>query len=87
MSEHSKGGRMSWLAVSTIILGFVLGALGLILGPTWWLFWVGVAVAGLGGIVGLAFDIFGDVTLDPDRGPQHIGRRDRVARGRAESQG
>jgi hypothetical protein len=86
MSEHSKGSPTSWLAVGTIVLGFVLGTLGLILGPTWWLFWVGAAIAGVGGIVGLAFDIFGDVTLDPARGPQHVSRRERVQR-RAESQG
>jgi protein-S-isoprenylcysteine O-methyltransferase Ste14 len=45
------GRPISWISVSTIMLGFLLGALGLILdshGPTWWLFWTGVGLTVLG---------------------------------------
>ena len=43
---HPVHGRpVSWAAVSTIVVGFIVGGFGLMIGPTWWLFWVG---AGLG---------------------------------------
>jgi hypothetical protein len=58
---HSVHGRpVSWAAVSTIVVGFIAGGLGLMIGPTWWLFWVGVAVAAIGGLLGLATNIFDD---------------------------
>ena len=34
--------------------------LGLILGPIWWLFWVGVAMCAVGGVLALATHIFDD---------------------------
>jgi ABC-type uncharacterized transport system permease subunit len=54
------GRPVSWVAVSTIMLGFLLGGAGLILGPAWWLFWVGVGLAAAGGLLALATDIFSD---------------------------
>jgi hypothetical protein len=54
------GRPVSWVAVSTMMLGFLVGGLGLILGPAWWLFWVGAGLAAAGGLLALATDIFAD---------------------------
>jgi len=54
------GRTVSWVAVTLIVIGFVAGGLALVFGPTWWLFWVGLGVAALGGLLGLATNIFED---------------------------
>ncbi len=54
------GRPVSWVAVSIIVAGFIAGGLGLVIGPTWWLFWTGAGIAALGGILGLASGIFDD---------------------------
>lgn len=61
--EHS-GRPTSWVAVTVIIVGFTIGGLGLVLGPTWWLFWAGVGVTVVGGIFGLATGIMDDYTTE-----------------------
>ncbi|WP_344835511.1 HGxxPAAW family protein [Actinocorallia longicatena] len=65
MSEsQSHGGRpKSWLGVGVVFLGFLLGGIGLVAGPAWILFWVGVAIAVVGGVFMLATGIFEDVVL------------------------
>jgi hypothetical protein len=72
---HARGRPASWVAVFVIVAGFVIGGLGLILGPTWWLFWAGAGIAAVGGIIALVTDIFADVTVDPAHGPAHVTRR------------
>jgi hypothetical protein len=57
---HYRGRRVSWVAVSTIMVGFVVGGLALVFGPTWWLFWVGLGLAAAGGLLALASNIFDD---------------------------
>lgn len=54
------GRRVSWVGVSIILVGFIVGGIGLIAGPTWWLVWAGGAVAAVGGILALATGIFND---------------------------
>lgn len=54
------GRKVSWVAVSVVMAGFVAGGLGLILGPTWWAFWMGLGLAIAGGLVALATNIFED---------------------------
>jgi hypothetical protein len=54
------GRSVSWVAVTLIIIGFVVGGLALVFGPTWWLFWVSLGVAAVGGLLGLATNIFED---------------------------
>ncbi len=73
---HARGRASSWVAVSLIILGFLVGGLALPFGPLWWLFWVGVGLVVVGGIIALAIDIFEDVTVDPAHGPDHVTRRE-----------
>jgi len=54
------GRPVSWVAVTLILVGFVAGGLALVFGPTWWLFWVSLAIAALGALLGLATGIFDD---------------------------
>jgi hypothetical protein len=54
------GRTVSWVAVSIIMVGFVVGGLGLIFGPTWWVFWVGAGAALVGGLLALGTHIFDD---------------------------
>ena len=57
---HYSGRPVSWVAVSLIIVGFLAGGLALVFGPTWWVFWVGIAVAAVGGLMALSTGIFDD---------------------------
>ena len=54
------GRPVSWVAVSMIMVGFLIGGLALVFGPTWWLFWVSLGLAGLGTLLALATGIFDD---------------------------
>jgi hypothetical protein len=58
--ESFHGRPVSWVAVSIIIVGFIIGGVGFVVGPTWWLVWTGGGVAAVGGILGLASGIFND---------------------------
>jgi hypothetical protein len=58
VSHHGR--PVSWVAVSTMMAAFLVGGLGLILGPIWWLFWLGVAMCAVGGLLALATNIFDD---------------------------
>lgn len=60
MAEHKAGRVTSWIAVAVIIAGFIVSGLGLILGPTWLMFWVGVGIVVLGGVYALAVGIMED---------------------------
>jgi hypothetical protein len=54
------GRPVSWVAVSLILAAFIIGGLALVFGPTWWLFWVSLGIAAVGGLLGLATNIFND---------------------------
>ncbi len=54
------GRTVSWVAVSVIMIGFLVGGLALVFGPTWWLFWVGLGLAAVGGLMALSTGIFDD---------------------------
>ncbi len=54
------GRRVSWFAVSVIMAGFVCGGFGLVLGPTWWAFWLGLGLVVAGGLLSLAINVFED---------------------------
>ena len=58
--EPFHGRPVSWVAVSIIMAGFLVGGLGLVFGPTWWVFWVGVGAAIVGGLLALGTHIFED---------------------------
>ncbi|XRQ14674.1 HGxxPAAW family protein [Actinomadura welshii] len=68
MSTGSHAGRpKSWVAVSIIFVGFVIGGVGITLGPDWVVFGIGAALIAVGGIVALAVDIMTDVVIDEPR--------------------
>jgi len=54
------GRTVSWFAVSLVMAGFLCGGLGLVFGPTWWPFWLGLGMSVLGGLIALATNIFDD---------------------------
>jgi hypothetical protein len=54
------GRTVSWVAVSLIMVGFLVGGLALVFGPTWVVFWVGAGLAVVGGLLAMATDIFED---------------------------
>jgi hypothetical protein len=57
---HFSGRRVSWVAVIIIIIGFLLGGVALVAGPVWWLFYTGLGVVVVGGILALSTGIFND---------------------------
>jgi hypothetical protein len=54
------GRPVSWVAVSLIMIAFLIGGFALIFGPTWWMFWFGLGLAAVGGLIALATNIFQD---------------------------
>jgi hypothetical protein len=57
------GRAVSWFAVSTIMAGFLVGGLALMLGdggPVWWLFWTGAGLAVAGLLLSVATNTFED---------------------------
>ena len=54
------GRVVSWVAVSIIMVAFLIGGLALVFGPTWWLFYASVGLAVAGGLIALATNIFED---------------------------
>ncbi|GAB3654174.1 hypothetical protein GCM10027589_12710 [Actinocorallia lasiicapitis] len=72
MSTSHAGRPRSWVGVGVVFLGFLLGGIALVTGPLWILFWIGVAVAVLGGLGMLLGGVFNDVVLSEpiDGGPR-----------------
>jgi hypothetical protein len=53
------GRPVSWVAVSLIMAAFLIGGLALVF-SVWWLFWAGVAVGAIGGLLAVGTGIFND---------------------------
>ncbi|MEV0581948.1 HGxxPAAW family protein [Nonomuraea sp. NPDC050310] len=63
----NHGGRASsWLAVTVMLAGFIVGGVGMIQ-ANWMIVWIGVGIIVVGGILALVFDIFSDVVIDAPR--------------------
>jgi hypothetical protein len=59
--EPAQHGRpVSWVAVAVIVIGFTVGGIALPIGPTWWLFWVGVGIVVVGVIIATAGHVLDD---------------------------
>lgn len=58
--EVFHGRAVSWLSVSIIVVGFIVGGLALVFGPIWWLFWVAAGIVVVGGLLGAATRIMED---------------------------
>ncbi|MGH3303626.1 MAG: hypothetical protein ACRDOK_18490 [Streptosporangiaceae bacterium] len=54
------GRRVSWVAVSLIMIAFAIGGAALASGPIWWLFWAGFGLAAVGVLMSMAIGIFDD---------------------------
>jgi hypothetical protein len=48
------------VAVTIIIIGFIVGGIALTVGPNWVLFWIGAAIVVVGAIFGAANRIMDD---------------------------
>ena len=58
--EHNPGRPISWVAISVITVGFIVGGVALVPHPTWWAFWLGVGIAVVGCIMTLFAKTFTD---------------------------
>ena len=58
--EHNPGKPMSWVAISVIVVGFLVGGVALVPHPTWWAFWLGVGIAVVGCLMTLFSNTFKD---------------------------
>lgn len=68
MAQNSHAGRASsWLAVIVIWIGFGVGGAALVPEPKWWLFWTGVGIVVVGGVIAAVVRIFDDVIMDGPR--------------------
>lgn len=68
MAKGSHGGAAgSWLAVVIMWIGFAVGGIALVPHAKWWMFWIGVAIVAVGGVIGLLVGITGDVVVDGPR--------------------
>ena len=47
--EAHHGRPASWVAVSIIIIGFIVGGIAMVIAPeAWWLFWTGTGIVVIG---------------------------------------
>ena len=58
--EEYHGRPVSWVAVTIIIIGFIIGGIALPIGPSWVLFWVGAAIVVVGSIFAASIRIMDD---------------------------
>ena len=58
--EPFHGRPVSWVAVSIIMVGFLIGGLALIFGTIWWLFWTGLGLVVVGTLLAASTNIFED---------------------------
>jgi hypothetical protein len=58
--EGHHGSTASWVAVSIIIIGFIVGGVAMVPSPKWWLFWTGAGIVVIGGIMAASVHILDD---------------------------
>jgi hypothetical protein len=59
--EAHHGRPASWVAVSIIIIGFVVSGVAIVIPhQVWWLFWTGGGIVVIGGIMALSGHILDD---------------------------
>jgi hypothetical protein len=51
---------VSWVAVTIILVGCLVGGFALVFGPIWWLFWTGAGLLVVGALLGTAVNMFDD---------------------------
>ena len=58
--EEYHGRPVSWVAVTIIVVGFIIGGIALPIGPNWVLFWIGAAIVVVGCIFAASIRIMDD---------------------------
>ena len=60
-SHHDLHGNSpaAWTAVTIVLIAFTIGAIAMVLGPNWVLFWISAAIAVAGGLVGKVMQLLG----------------------------
>jgi hypothetical protein len=58
--QAHHGRPASWVAVSIIVVGFIVSGVAMVPRPTWWIFWLGGGIVVIGGIMAAAAHIFDD---------------------------
>ncbi|MCW2944012.1 MAG: hypothetical protein JWR24_729 [Actinoallomurus sp.] len=82
MAQNSHAGRpSSWLAVVVIWIGFGVGGAAMVPSPKWWMFWTGVGIVAIGGIIAMSIHIFDDVIIDGPRTVPEERHHSELARG------
>lgn len=57
----------AWTAVAIVLVAFTIGAIAMVLGPNWVLFWISVGIAVLGALTGKVLQLLGfGVPADDD---------------------
>ena len=59
MADNHESSPAAWTAVVVALAGFSVGGLGLVLGPNWLMFWVGVGLVVVAPLVGLVLGAAG----------------------------
>jgi hypothetical protein len=49
--EHNSGRPISWVGTIVVIIGFIIGGVGFVPKPEWFVFWVGAGVAIVGCLI------------------------------------
>jgi hypothetical protein len=49
----------AWTAVTIVLIAFTVGAIAMVLGPNWLLFWISVGIALLGALTGKVMQLLG----------------------------
>jgi hypothetical protein len=49
----------AWTAVTIVLIAFTVGAIAMVLGPNWVLFWISVGIAVIGALAGKVLQLLG----------------------------
>ncbi len=52
MASHHGSTPAAWTTVVILLVGFTVGGVGMVIGPSWPTFWVGIALLPVGLVVG-----------------------------------
>lgn len=59
MADTHESSPAAWTAVVVALAGFAVGGLGLVLGPSWAMFWVGIGLVVVAPLVGVVLGAAG----------------------------
>ena len=63
-ANHHGSTPAAWTAVVIILAAFTLGAIAMVMGPNWVLFWVSVGIAAIGALAGKVMQLMGLGAVD-----------------------